>query len=73
MDGLDGGSESLLFKESFLVEEKEGEKRQKVDKNLELGVFLGGEATFVDAFVDMFTTGAAETFLLLEESFPQKN
>ena len=61
------------FNESFLVEQKEWEKRQKVDKNLELGGFLGGRSDFLLMFfVDIFTTDVAETFFLLDENSPKK-
>lgn len=67
------GSESLLLMDPFWWTQKEWEKRQKVDKNLELGGFLGGRSDFLLMFfVDIFTTDVAEPFFLLDENSPKK-
>ena len=67
------GSESLLLMNPFWGTQKEWEKRQKVDKNLELGGFLGGRSDFLLMFfVDIFTTDVAEPFFSLDENSPKK-
>ena len=61
------------LKKSFLGEQKEWEKRQKVDKNLELGGFLGGRSDFLLMFfVDIFTTDVAEPFFCWTKILPKK-